>query len=316
MIQPLDWAQTISTSLRSAITDWDQARDRSQQTREHILGVSDIGNCREYARLLTTETPFSDTDKNMLPAIVGTWIHDGVTKAIHQSHATWITDVAVDITLPSGATLTGHPDFVIPGWGVIDLKTKPGLESVKRYGPSQQQVFQVALYALGCVQAGLLADDGNLNLAVAWLDRTGFDPDPHVVVFSYDESLIRAAEEWISDVVYAVQHGEQASKDKPYEWCRDWCNYFTVCRGHEANPEGGLITDEEQIRAVDLYADGQRLKAQAVRMMEQAKAELDGVQGSTGTYNVKWTVVGESEVPALTRRGYKKLTITQIKPRG
>lgn len=302
----------MGQQLRSAFREWSASRPRHQQTLDFRLGVSDVGSCREYARLLTIETAFTD-DRSYWAADVGTAVHTLADEAIT---AKWPDEAlvgrTVTVSMPSGLEITGHPDVLLPKT-VVDFKTKDGIRSVARQGPTDQQWTQVMLYALGAVQEGYYRSDSPPRVAIAFLDRSGATDDVVVWERDYDPLVIAAADEWLSDVVYAVQNDQPASKDKPYSWCEGWCEYFSVCRGEEMAPDGGLLTDPEILSAVEMSVLGKQLAKEGKELQDEAKAALLGVSGSTGEYAVRWTHVGETELPPTFRAGYDRLNITKVK---
>ena len=143
----LDLSSIISRDLR----DFDTASNRSQQSREGILGPSDIGFCRQKAVLVTRGVDPTD-EKKMWAAQVGTAIHNYVEAALKVMHPDWlmgsIDQLHVTATLPSGAEIGGHPDIVIPELNtIIDIKTtsKP-LEEWERSAWTYGYPFQAGWY--------------------------------------------------------------------------------------------------------------------------------------------------------------------------
>src|SRR3546814_1611319 len=84
------------------------------------------------------------------------------------------------------------------------------------------------------------------------IDRSGREPIPHAQVEPYDDMWIIKADQWLGDVLYAVRVGEEASKDRPIDFCRVACEYFSVCRTEALadREEGGLISSEDERDAV------------------------------------------------------------------
>ncbi len=83
---PEEYAQT----MKLAVGLLDSQRERSQQTKEHLLGVSDIGGCPQYAVLMIRQTPFSDAP-DTTKALIGTSLHSlyarrGTTSALMLGH--------------------------------------------------------------------------------------------------------------------------------------------------------------------------------------------------------------------------------------
>lgn len=298
----------LADTLTSAVHGWHAGTDRGQQKQ---IGVSDLGGCREFVRFLTVAEAFSD-DPDNYAAFVGSALGAQIEQAFVAAHPKVRTGVEVLVTLPSGAAFPGHPDLVFPT-GVLDIKTVDGLTAVRRSGPSMRQQFQRHLYAAGLVQAGQLPYDcwvGN-----AWFDRSGRDSTPHIQVESYDPSWLDRADEWLSDVQYAVYTGENASKDMPLEWCARCCEYFSKCRAEDVlsdREQGGLIEDPDLLDAVEANIEGKRLRKQADAMIEDSRRMLAQVSGRTGSHVVRWVYVNGSDIPGYYRQGYTKLDIRPI----
>lgn len=283
---------------------------RSQQQAEHLIGMSELGACRNYLRHMVIETPYDDRDDVKWPAFIGTALGDSLEQAIADSFD-YLVQQTVQVILPSGKILQGHCDVQADD-AVWDFKAVDGTESVKRSGPSFRQKAQIMGYLLALIQQGELPADA---LAVlVFVDRSGRDPHPYVWSSVLDMSIIEQADERLDDVQYAVLHGEEASRDEPDAWCQVACPFYTKCRGATTDV-GGLIEEEGALLAVKNYVDGREMEKAGARLKDEAKRDLDGVEGSTGEHIVRWTHVNETEVPGFTRKGYSKIDIRAIRRR-
>lgn len=227
--------------------------------------------------------------------------------------------------------------------GVWDLKSKDKLDVIKKYGPSRQQVFQLSGYADALTKTPLLMDpntgeitadpeigvpafdeDGKetgetvldptrpIFLTDVYFDRSGSQPEAYSFGWWYDPAVLLEIDDWIHDLKYAVVNGGEGSKDKPREWCWNWCEYATLCRGNDTDVEG-LIEDPEILSAVDLYATGAELEREGKKLKDIAKISIPAqLSGSTGTHNVRWVEVGATEIKGFTRAAHRKLTISPI----
>lgn len=320
--------KAASTAVYSAIQNASNGTDRSKQAQNHIIGVSNLGHCREYARLLMTETPVSDV-RDKSAAFAGTALGDAIENQLVKDNPDWIKQASIVFTLPSGGSIAGHPDIVIPDsvgasveeveagdaefvQGVWDLKSKDKLAAVRRYGMSMQQKFQLTAYTSGAIDKGLLDPEKPIWCGDIFFDRSGADHEAYTIGFWYDVDVVQEIDEWVNDVKYAVIQGETASKDKPREWCWSWCDFATVCRGGDTDAEG-LLEDPEVLASVDLMREAADLKKQAKKLETAAKAALKDVSGSTGEYTVRWVEVEPTEIAAFTRSGYRKLTVNPIR---
>lgn len=300
-------AQGIADLVYHAIQRATQTTDRALQQAEHRIGMSDLGHCREYARRMITQEPFTD-ERDKTAAFLGTVIGIGTESALAVEHPDWLFQTEVVTTLPSGLAILGHPDIIDPKANrLIDLKTKDGLELARREGPTGQQQFQRHGYALGAVQAGLLDPEG-LTVANVYIDRSGAETVPHVDVEPWQPDIGEQIDDWLEDVLYAVKTGEQASRDKPRDWCERWCEFYTGCRLGDTDVTG-VIEDEHAIAAIDMYLEGMGMERDGKRLKDQAKSALVGVAGSTGSHILRWVDIGPSEIPATTRRGYSKIDL-------
>lgn len=273
-------------------------------------------NCREYLRRMLTQQPFSDNEPDSMAAFMGTAFGNLFEAAMSDTQGA-VTQKGVTVELDVGdirLRLPGHADVVFPKTmehpmadTLIDAKSKNGLQVVSREGPTDQQRFQVTLYAKALIDEGLLTDE--CTLMVAYFDRSGSTARPEVFAWKYDPAVVEEAQEWLSDVFYAVEHGEEASKDKPRQWCISYCPFATSCRVYDSDVTG-LIEDPEALAAIDVYREALDLEKEARKAKESAKAALQGVAGNTENYQVRWTKV-EPYTYSVTNKGYEKLSITK-----
>jgi hypothetical protein len=305
-----DYAALISAAVRIG----QDSSPRSLQSAAGIIGPSDIGFCRQKAALMTKGVQQTDAPPKW-SALVGTAIHNEVEAAIKATYPKWlvgsIDKVRVTATLPSGAEISGHPDVVIPEDNtVIDIKTVDGFDWVKREGTSRQHKYQRHLYAIGLCQAGILDPDKQLFVGNLYFDRSGKEPQPLLRMEEIDWSLTDEIDSWIGDVIYAVKHGEDASRDIPAAVCERICDYFTACRGAlEVHDGGQLIEDQELIAAVRMFAEGRDLENEGKRLKDAAKNVLAGVNGTTGEWDVRWVEVQPTRVESFQRPGFMRLDV-------
>ncbi len=303
--------EVLAEHMASAVHAWNASTERGKQSAAHRVGVSDLGQCREYVRWMTVAQEPTD-DPGKWAAFIGSALDKLICEAVALAFPQARTKLTTVVTLPSGATYIGHPDLVFSD-GLLDNKTVDGLTKVKRQGPDLQQQFQRHLYAAGLVQEGRLPEDcwvGNI-----WWDRSGREPNPHVQVESYDPTWLNRADEWLSDVLYAVQTGERAVQDMPTEWCAKCCEFFSICRGEDVltdRERGGLIEDESVLDLIDAYKEAREVKKDSERVMDDVRRELADVSGRTASDMVKWVFVNASEVPGYSRSPYSKLDIRPI----
>lgn len=310
-------AAEVSEMVRVAIRSYDAKRPRSIQSREGRLGPSDLGFCRAKAALMVRGIAPTDS-KSLWPAHVGTAVGEWVEKAIKDTFPHWIVgsvdEVDVTYTMTNGSEVTGRPDIIATDLNaVLDLKTKDGLEVVRRYDDSLNYKFQRHAYLRGAVAAGLLDPTKPLYVGNVYLDRSGKDEQPYVTLEPVDDSLDDQIAGWVDDVIYARLHDEEAERDVASEVCERICEFFTVCRGNLPSQESEVIRDPEVSAALVLYVEATEAEKKAKRDKEAAKSVLDGINGTDGTYQVRWTYINESTVPSFTRAASQRISVTKLR---
>ena len=304
--------------LQDALETNEAASPRTMQSREGILGPSDIGFCRQKAVLVTRQTKPTD-EVSHWAAIVGTAIHNQVEAAFKKSHPDWllgsIDKVKVSATLPSGAVISGHPDIVIPERNmVLDIKTVDGFEWTLRNGPSPSHKYQRHLYALGLIEAGILDGSKPVLVGNVYYDRSGKKKTPLLYVDEIDHDLTPIIDSWVGDVIYAVKNGEDSARDVAAAVCQQICEFFTVCRGSLPTsdiPE--LITDEYLLSAIDMYVDGRNMEKKGSDMKKEASTILSDVNGSSGRHQVRWVKVNPSFIQGYERAASSRLDVREVK---
>lgn len=290
---------------------------RSKQAADGILGPSDIGFCRNKAALMTKGVAATD-DPPKWAAAVGTALHNYIEAAIKEAHPDWlvgsIDGIRVTATLPSGAEISGHPDIVVPSANaVLDIKTVDGFQWIKREGTSLQHKYQRHLYAMGLIQGGILDDTKPILVGNIYFDRSGKEPEPLVLVEDMDATLTPEIDSWVQDVIYSVNQGEDASRDVPAAVCERICSHYTACRGGLETYEAEFIDNPELLSAVDMYVQGRDMKKEGEAMQKAAQALLDGVNGSTGTYQVRWVDVQPTTVESFEKTGYRRMDVRKVR---
>ena len=309
-----DYGALIEAALRAH----SDGSARSIQSADGILGPSDIGFCRQKAVLMTKGVEATDSTP-IMPAAVGTAMHTYTETAIKKMFPTWlvgsIDNTRVTATLPSGAQISGSFDIAIPEDNtLLDIKTKDGLAWVVREGASQSNKFQRHLYVLGAIAAGIIDPNKTIYVGNAFIDRSGKNENIVVDTQEWDPTLTDEIDSWISDVTYAVTHGEDASRDIPAAICERICSHFTACRGGLTVNEGGeQITDNELLAAVSMYVEAGTMEKTAKNMKDEAKAHLLGVNGTTLTHQVRWVQVNPSRVESFDKQGYERLDVRKVR---
>lgn len=309
----------ITQSILTALHNQEYQAPRSQQARDGILGPSDIGFCRQKAVLMTKGVQSTDHPPKWA-ASVGTAIHNYVEQAIKTTNPSWlvgsIDHIEVTATLPSGVEIKGHPDIVIPSENaVIDIKTVDGLTYIRNQGASLQHKYQRHLYALGLIQNGTLSSSTPVLVGNLYMDRSGKESEPLLLLEEMDPALTGEIDLWVEDVIYAVKNNEDANRDVASPVCERICEFFTVCRGSLPDTDSDLIEDIELINAVDAYVRGREMEKEGAALKREAQQHLTGVSGSTGTHQVRWTEIQPTVVDSFQKNGYMRLDVRKVRGR-
>ena len=305
----------IQKALADAINDFGRQSPRTLQSKEGRLGPSDLGFCRNKAALMTKGV--EQTDETPISAAqVGIAIHAYLAQVFEWANPDhWMTEQSITATFPSGVEISGTADLILQDWNaLIDAKTVDGFEWIRREGSSQNHKFQRHTYALGAVQAGLLKDDGTLLVGNLYIDRSGKEPEPLLIIEPFDPTLTVEIDSWIGDVIYAVQNGEDASRDIPAPVCEKICEFFTVCRGSLPVEEGlETIEDMERLAAVKMFVEGRDLEKTGAQMKREAGARLVDTNGTANVdgriYTVRNTYVNPTTVQSFEKSGYNRLDV-------
>lgn len=305
-----DYGMLIGSALRASMDN----SNRSLQSAQGIMGPSDLGFCRAKAALMTKGVPQTDS-KPKWAAMVGTALHNHIEAALAETFPDWlfgsIHNLTVTATFPSGAAISGHPDIVIPADNVVlDIKTVDGFATIKREGTSQNHKFQRHTYALGCIQSGLFDESKPVMVGNIYFDRSGKENEPLLMIEEFDPTMTDVVDAWITDVIYAVKNNEEASRDIPAPICERICQHYTACRGDlPIGDDMEFITDPMLLSAVDMYAEARNMEKAAKQMKDEASATLNGVNGTTGKWTVRWTQVNPTRVESFDKAGYLRLDI-------
>jgi hypothetical protein len=309
-------AEQYALGFAMSMSAYDLSRDRSRQT---ALGASDIGFCRQKAAYKMRGVDKSDVSDSF-KALMGTGAHIVMADARKAANPGLLIEheVRAIIELPDGGKVEvlGHADEIDPDEpSVTDYKTVSESVSIRRNGPSQSHRYQRHIYALAALQMGLVHDDENLIVRNVYVDRSGASREPYVSQERFDPTLTAEIATWLSDVLYAVEQGEDASRDVSAPRCEAMgCEYFTTCYGSLPDSHDPvLIEDPVLITAVEQYVEGREMEREGKLLKQGAAAQLAGVNGSTGLWQVRYTEVGEAEVPGYTRAGYSKLDVRRVR---
>jgi len=311
-----EYEHLLADQVHEAVQRSETGRERSLQSADFRVGVSDLGFCSERTRrmLAKMEPDEEDWTKAFIGTALGAFLEQAVVTTIWPDA---IIQPEVMLTLHGDQhtyRLLGHPDVIRPSGTVIDFKTAGGLEAVRRTGPSQQQQFQRHGYAKAAHTAGLFdphVDLADVVVANIWYDRTGQEPMPHVQAELYSEEVVEQATWWVDETVYNFTQNVESRKEPPREMCEKVCGFYATCRALDTDVEG-LLSDDTVLASVDMYREGSELEKQGKQLKDEAKRHLDGITGSTGEYTVRWVHVNGSHVE-FDRDPYERLDVRRIK---
>jgi hypothetical protein len=291
-LSPDEYAAQFEASLRVA----DASTSRTIQSVEGVIGISDLGYCQEQTRRTITKAPRTDSPKS-LAAMIGNWVDYGV-KAAREATSDVLLNVPLIVKLPNGAEIPGTADEIDPDEpAVCDVKTKHSLAAIRRGHATQQNRWQKHLYGAAAIQAGIVKEDG-LVVRNVWLDRSGRDHKPHVEQEPFSWDVVGEASAWLDDVMQAVLNDSEALKEPPRNECRDWCVFYTACRGPEV--ELGPITNPRLAGAVDMYAQAAEDKRLAESIMDALGPDVENVSGRTEQAEIVSTQVNRKTGPTVS----------------
>lgn len=317
-----DYSGKIGQVVRESLTSIMRDSERAEYAKRNMIGVSDIGSCREFVRRTILDEPYSDEQEDYHAAFVGTAVgnlaEQALVRRLPQAVARGDLRIQVEVSVElvvRGFQLTvpGHAD-VVTNDGVWDFKTVDGLGVIARTGPTTRQKFQVTLYFKSLLDRGEVPADGWCVLV--FIDRSGAEADPVVFAWRYDEDIYQEALAWMDDVIYAIEQGEEASRDQPRSWCEACCPRYSACRIPDTDVEG-VLTDERIKDAVRIYREALAAEKLAKKEKDSAKSVLANISGvvptDDGPFSLRWVDINPTDVPGYTRAGYRKIDLRQIK---
>jgi len=278
----------------AAVTAEQTEHPRTVQSRENrLLGMSDLGGCREYMRSMLMHEEGQESLELKWPAMVGTLLGDAIEKIVSRRLGDEVlTQRVVTLTLTVDGTeikITGSTDIIFLGQGVLDLKSKAELATVRGAGPTFKEKAQISGYLVAAIQEGLL--DETAVGTLMYYDRSGRDKTWHEWTTDYENALLilEAVSNRVSDVMHAINSSKTAPRDEPESWCRAvGCAFYSNCwKGYTPS---GAIEDQKTIDAVLDYVTARDDMKDASLRKESAREALMGNEGVTpdGTI-VRWT---------------------------
>jgi hypothetical protein len=206
----------LNNLLTKSLSAYDANRDRSKQVE---IGPSSLGGCRRQVYYHLTNQPVTNPNTESLAAILGTFIHSGISEAIVREDPFGDNFIIEEEVSHNG--LKGHVDLYIRDSGmVVDWKTTK--KKSLRYFPSQQQQWQVQVYGW------LLANNGHKvnQVALVAIPRDGDMADIRVHVEDYDEAVAMQAIEWLEVIKAQAEARTPSPADKWAGFCSSYCHFY------------------------------------------------------------------------------------------
>lgn len=252
-----------------------------------VIGASSF-DCRERIRRTLKRVPPSSVPSKWA-ANVGSALDEWIKKVRGDANPNLLLKADLTATLPNGFVLPVHPDEIDPDEpSVTDYKTKNGLAAIRGGFADDANRFQRHLQGFAATQAGLVT--GDLIVRNVFVDRSGKDPEPHVEQEPFSMDVVREATEFLGDALYAAEHDEEASKDKPRYFCKVACEHFADCRGNEI--EAKFIADPDTRQRVEAFHAAKLRRDDSLELMAALRAEgLEGVTGETDKVRIVSTWV-------------------------
>lgn len=268
----MNWLEDTIKRVR----DHDATRPRSLQV---AVGWSEVGGCRaQLGYRLDGTWPSDETDS--WAAQRGTAIHEYLEAVLGDD-----PDVRTEVdTIYRG--IPGHADLVGPAW-LCDIKTKTMASSqVWQKDPAtmRQARIQAHGYTAGLVDTGELPGDATVRLLIVPADGSFADwwcwEEP------FDRALADEGADRLEAVRAAMAAGEHLPKDKPVQFCRSYCAYFSLCRASDDLNAPETITDPELAGAVAAYGEANLVFSAAKKEKERLAPVIRGLRGVAGDWRI------------------------------
>lgn len=289
-----DLGQRLGQSIMDRLAEAQANAPRTLQSESRVLGMSELGGCREYIRATIAGDPGEREAGLKWAAMVGTLLGDGIEGILKAADDRVITQHRLTLELWVGKTrlmVSGSADIIYRDYAIVDLKSKAELASVRRYGPSFKERVQISGYLVAAIQEGLL--DVNCFGTLVYYDRSGREKVTHTWTVDYEQAnaILKAAAERLEEVEHALETGQHATRDERESYCQIIsCPFYQSCwNGYEPDHK---ITDERSIDAFNRYVEAMADEKEIAKRKEQAREDLRGVEGVTPDGgSVAWKVL-------------------------
>lgn len=286
--------QELADAIMGHVADAQANAPRTLQSESRVLGMSELGGCREYIRATIAGDDGEREAGLKWAAMLGTLLGDGIEGIVQRADDRVITQHRLTLELWVGSTrvmVSGSADLLYRGYAVVDLKSRDGLAGARRYGPTFKERVQISGYLIAGIQEGLL--DVNSFGTLMYYDRSGKEPVAHTWTVDYEQAkkILEAAAERLKDVEHAIETAQHAVRDEPESYCKIIkCPFYASCWGGY-EPDGKIET-ERDLEAVAHYLEARADEEDAQTRKDEAREQLKGVEGVTPTgVKVQWKVL-------------------------
>jgi len=195
--------------------------NKSKRSRQVEIGPSEVGGCRRRFWYRLKNQPVTNENTLGLAAWMGTAIHKKIEDELLRQDP-FGEKYKIEIEVESDgliAHLKGHVDLYIPSEKiVIDWKTTTK-KNMSRF-PSQQQIWQVHLYAMMLIEEGYDVEE----VALIGIARDGNEKDVKIHQQMYSADTTVDALNWIEEVMF---YGDSLPPaDHHRNFCRDYCRFY------------------------------------------------------------------------------------------
>lgn len=262
---------------------------RSQQSASRVLGMSELGGCREYIRASVSGDEKTPERGLRWAAFVGTALGDYMEHTLaSRPGSKAILQERLTLTLSSGITVTGSGDVINPvplvqyDNTIVDFKSKDGLATIRREGFTSKEKIQISGYVVAAVQNGVISAEGAIGLLMG-VDRSGKDKTSHTWTVDYAGALrwLEIAERRLDEVAEAMATGVTQGylRDEPESRC--WhlqCPFYKACWPEGVYQPVEPVESDFVVEQVELYKIGRKDAKVAADIQNAAKSELMGFQ--------------------------------------
>lgn len=206
----------IGGLLKGALTSYDDARERSQQSE---IGPSSVGGCSRQSWYIIHKAPKTNFETESLSATMGTAIHAVIAEGL--KNINHFDDFMIEFEL-STPDIKGHIDFysksekMLIDWKTITLKK---IEGGNKWVDKQKRM-QIHLYGYLLEENGYPIE----TVALAGIPRDAWNFNQAVYhTEPYDREI---ALEGIAKIRQLKEKQTPPEPEKTEFWCKNFCEFY------------------------------------------------------------------------------------------